>query len=96
MPNLISQMRNGYNPIAQPQQNQSLDASIMWAKSMMNQMKFSANPEQALKSMIEQNPQFSQVASMLKGSPNGLQGLAQQMARERGIDLNMLIQKLQQ
>ena len=86
MPNLISQMRNGLQQ-PQPQQLNNIDQ----VKNLMNAMRMSANPQQYLANMINQNPML---ASMLK-SGNNLQAMAQQMAQAKGIDLNQLIADLQ-
>lgn len=61
---------------------------------MMNTLKMSQNREQALYSMIQQNPQFAQITQMMKSGPGNLEGLAKQMAQANGIDLNELIKRL--
>jgi len=38
--------------------------------------------------MIQQNPQFAQIAAMMKNNPGGLEGVARQMAQQNGIDIN--------
>ena len=92
MPSLISQMRNGQT---QPQpQNNSLNTSIQQVKGMMSQLKMATNPQQALMGMIQQNPQFAQIAQMMKSNPNGLEGVARQMAQANGIDINSLLRQL--
>jgi len=40
-----------------------------------------SNKEAMLKQMIQNNPQFAQIAAMMKMNPNGLEGVARQMAR---------------
>jgi len=47
-----------------------------------------SNKEAILKNMISNNPQFAQIATMMKTNPNGLEGIAKQMAQTNGIDLN--------
>lgn len=44
--------------------------------------------------MIQQNPQFAQIAQMMKNNPGGLEGLAKQMAQANNIDINNLIRQL--
>ena len=83
MPSLISQMRSG-----------QLEASIKQVKNMMQQLKVASNPEQTLIGMIQQNPQFAQIAQMMQSNPNGLEGVARKMAQANNIDLNSLIQQL--
>lgn len=91
MPSLISQMRNG-----QPGQTPSLDNSVQQVKGMMWQLKMASNRQQALMGMIQQNPQFAQIAQMMKTNPNGLKGIAIQMAQANGVDLNDLIRQLEE
>ena len=82
-------------PQSQPRPQQSnLNASIEQVRGMMNMLKMSQNREQTLQAMIQSNPQFAQIAQMMKNSPNGLEGIARQMAQTYGIDLNELIRKL--
>jgi hypothetical protein len=45
--------------------------------------------------MIQNNTQFAQSAAMMKMNPNGLEGIARQMARDNGINLSELMNKLQ-
>lgn len=61
---------------------------------MMQQLKSAANPQQTLMGMIQQNPQFAQIAQMMKNNPGGLEGLAKQMAQANNIDINNLIRQL--
>ena len=92
MPSLISQMRNGQQP--QLGQTQSLDSSIQQVKGMMQQLKMASNRQQMLMRMLQQNPQFAQIAQMMKTNPNGMEGVARQMAQANGVDLNNLIKQL--
>lgn len=94
MPNLISQMRNGASP--QQMQQPQLDASIEKVKGMMQSLQMASNREAMLKQMIQNNPQFAQIAAMMKTNPNGLEGVARQMARQNGINLSELMNKLSQ
>lgn len=94
MPNLISQMRNGANP--QQMQQPQLDASIEKVRGMMQSLQMASNKEAMLKQMIQNNPQFAQIAAMMKMNPNGLEGVARQMARQNGINLSELMNKLSQ
>lgn len=85
MPNLISQMRNGT-----PQVPQQLNNSIQQVRGMMNAMRQSPNPQDYLMQMLGQNPQLMRAVQQ-----GNLQQVAEQMARERGINLNDLINQLQ-
>ena len=50
------------------------------------------NPMALMQSMARQNPQVAQALQMMQGkSPQQLQSMAQNMARERGIDLNQML-----
>lgn len=56
----------------------------------MQEIKMSSNPQLIIKNLLNQNPSLQ---LLLKGG--SLQQIAQQMAQQRGIDLNQLIQQLQ-
>ena len=86
-------MRNGQQP-QQLGQTQSLDNSIQQVKGMMQQLKMASNPQQTFMGMIQQNPQFAQIVQMMKANPNGLEGVARQMAQANGVDLNQIIKQL--
>ena len=66
---------------------------IQQVKGMMQQLKNASNPQQVLMSMIQENPQFAQITQMMK-SAGGLEPLARQMAQQKGINLDNLIQEL--
>lgn len=97
MPNLINQMRNGA-PMPQQQSGWTpqLDQATAQARMMMQQLQMASNKEAMLKQMIQNNPQFAQIAAMMKMNPNGLEGVAKQMARQNGINLSELMSKLSQ
>lgn len=53
------------------------------------------DPRAMIRQMAQQNPQVAQAYRLIDGkSPQQLQTIAQNMARERGIDLNQLVQNL--
>ena len=60
---------------------------------MMNQLKNAPNREAALAQMLQSNPNTAAIASMLQSNGN-LQSLAQQIADEKGYNLNEIISKL--
>lgn len=61
---------------------------------MMNVMRAGGNPSALLNQFAGQNPQVRQAMQMMRGkSPAELQQMAQNMARERNIDLNQLLQQ---
>ena len=84
MASRISQMRNGV-----PQQ-QPLSNSVEQVKYLMNTLQSTGNPQAAMNNLFNQNPQLAALAKQ----PN-LQSIAEQMARERGIDLDDLVRQLQ-
>lgn len=50
------------------------------------------NPMQLIQQMAQSNPQMAQAAQMIRGkNPAQLQQMAQNIARERGIDINALM-----
>ena len=61
---------------------------------LMNVMQSGGNPTALLRQMAGQNPQVRQAMQMMRGkSPAELQQMAQNMAKERNIDLNQLLQQ---
>ena len=94
MPSLISQMRNGPMPQQQSGWTPQLDQATAQARAMMQQLQMASNKEAMLKNMISNNPQFAQIAAMMKTNPNGLDGIAKQMAQANGIDINQLLEHL--
>ena len=53
------------------------------------------NPMALMQTMAQQNPQVAQALQMVQGrSPQQLQQMAQNMARERGIDLNQMLRQM--
>ena len=66
---------------------------------MINQLAMLArnggNPMQMLQRLAPINPQAAQAMRMIQGkSPQQLQTMAQNMAKERGIDINQMIREL--
>lgn len=78
----------------QPQQNQ-LDKSIENTRRIMQQFAMMSNKEQAMMNLLQNNPQFAQIASLAAKSGN-LQSFAQQMAAQEGVNINDIINKLLQ
>lgn len=64
---------------------------IQQIKNLMQQIKMSANPTSAIQTLIAQNPNLR----LLLNNSSSLQQIAQNMAQQKGIDLNALIQQLQ-
>lgn len=87
-------MRNGQPPQQQQGWTPQLDQATAQARAMMQQLEMASNKEAMLKNMISNNPQFAQIAAMMKTNPNGLEGIAKQMAQANGIDINQLLEHL--
>lgn len=55
------------------------------------------NPEAALRQMANQNPMVSQAMKIIEGkSPQQINQIAANMARERGMDYNQFAQQIKQ
>lgn len=62
---------------------------------LVQAMNGGGNPMALLQMMAGNNPQIAQAFQMMQGkSPQQLQSMAQNMANERGIDLNEMIRQL--
>lgn len=56
-----------------------------------------SGPEKALQQMAGQNPVAAQAMKMIEGkSPQQINQIAANMARERGVDINALTQQIRQ
>lgn len=54
-----------------------------------------ANPNQLMMQLAQSNPAVRQAMQMVNGkTPDQIRDIAQQMAKQRGIDLNQLTQQL--
>ena len=63
--------------------------------ALLNIARSGQNPMGYLQQMAKQNPQLGQAMQMIQGkSPAELQQMAQNMARERGIDLNDFLRQM--
>lgn len=57
----------------------------------------SSGPEKALQQIAGQNPVAAQAMKMIEGkSPQQINQIAANMARERGVDINALTQQIKQ
>lgn len=62
---------------------------------LVNVMRNGGNPMQAMGQMAGQDHRIAQAMQMMQGkNSQQLQSMAQNMARERGIDLNQMIRDL--
>ena len=62
---------------------------------LVQAMNSEKDPMSLMQMMSGQNPQIAQAFQMMQGkNPQQLQTMAQNMAQERGIDLNQMIRQL--
>ena len=63
--------------------------------ALVQAMQQGRNPMALMQTMAQQNPQVAQALQMVQGRrPQQLQQMAQNMARERGIDLNQMLRQM--
>lgn len=63
--------------------------------TLLNIARNGGNPMAAMQQMANNNPQMRQAVQMIQGkSPAELQQMAQNIARERGIDLNDFLRQM--
>lgn len=63
--------------------------------ALVQAMQQGRNPMALMQTMAQQNPQVAQALQMMHGkSPQQLQSMAQNMARERGVDLNQMLRQM--
>lgn len=63
--------------------------------ALVQAMQQGRNPMALMQSIARQNPQVAQALQMMHGkSPQQLQSMAQNMARERGVDLNQMLRQM--
>ena len=71
-------MNNGTNPM-----------------QLAQQLREAANPQQMLMQMAQNTPSIQRAMQMINGrSPDQIYGMAQQMARQYGQNINQLAQRL--
>ena len=63
--------------------------------AMMQMMRAGQNPMQMLQRMAGQNPQAAQAMRLIQGkSPQQLRQIAENMAKERGVNLEQMAQQM--
>lgn len=63
--------------------------------ALVQAMQQGRNPMALMQAMAQQNPRVAQALQMMQGkSPQQLQRMAQNMARERGVDLNQMLRQM--
>lgn len=61
---------------------------------LANAMRQGANPQQIFMQMAQQDPRVGQALQMIQGkSPQELRQMAENLAKERGVDLNAFMQQ---
>lgn len=76
--------------------NQSLPNNFNQVKQMLNLVKGSSNPQQLISNMLSQNPQMRQVMNMIQSSGKSPKDLFYELATQKGIDPNQIINMLNQ
>lgn len=76
-------------------QNQQLPNNIQQIKQMMNAFRGAKNPQQMIMNMANQNPQVRQVMNMVQNSGKSPKDLFYEMAKQKGVDPNQIINMLQ-
>ena len=62
---------------------------------MINALRNSTNPQQLFMSMAQQNPQLKQILDMVQNSGKSPKDLFYQLAQQKGIDPNQILNRLQ-
>lgn len=63
--------------------------------ALVQAMQQGRNHMALMQAMAQQNPKVAQALQMMHGkSPQQLQSMAQNMARERGVDLNQMLRQM--
>ena len=62
---------------------------------MINALRSSTNPQQLFMNMAQQNPQLKQILDMVQNSGKSPKDLFYQLAQQKGIDPNQILNKLQ-
>jgi hypothetical protein len=64
--------------------------------NLMQLLNMGVNPQQIVQNAIARNPQLQQTFSQIQGGNMSTKDLVLQIAQQRGIDINPMIQMLQQ
>jgi beta-N-acetylglucosaminidase len=70
------------------------NSQMQQIKNMANMLKGSKNPQQMLQMAAQQNPQVSQVMNMLSGSGMSAKDMFYNIAKQRGINPDDVINNL--
>lgn len=61
------------------------------AKQMLGMLRNAGNPQALLQSMIQQNPAMQQAMQYIQQNGGDPKAAAEQLARERGVDINSML-----
>jgi len=64
-------------------------------KGVMNQIKMAQNPQYALNQMLMSNPQIAQAINFIKSSGGNPQQAFYNLAQQKGVDPQMVLNELQ-
>lgn len=64
-------------------------------KGVMNQIKMAQNPQYALNQMLMSNPQIAQAVNFIKSSGGNPQQAFYNLAQQKGVDPQMVLNELQ-
>lgn len=67
-----------------------------YMNNLMQLLNMGVNPQQIVQNAIARNPQLQQAFSQIQGGNMSTKDLVLQIAQQRGIDINPMIQMLQQ
>jgi len=88
MPSSLFGTTQQSSPVAPVSEN-----SIQQAQRLMAAMAPGQSPEQMLQSLISQNPQYNNIASLLNASNGDIRSLVINLAKQQGVDLNALYER---
>lgn len=74
--------------------NQSLPPNLAQIKQLMNVFRNAKNPQQMITNMANQNPQIKQVMDMVQNSGKSPKDLFYEMAKQKGVDPNQILNML--
>ena len=63
-------------------------------KRMMNMVQTASNPQAMLNQMLQNNPQYKQIINAINANGGNLQKAFYQMAKEKGVDPNTILNQL--
>ena len=75
--------------------NQLNPQTMQQIKGIMNQIKMAQNPQYALNQIVMNNPQFAQVVNLIKSMGGNPQQAFYNLAQQRGIDPQVVLNELQ-